>query len=68
MFLFYCSEQDTKLDALYKENASLQREVTVLRSQNSKLDANYHEKEKNLNCLRTRHAVLEQVGNISCAT
>ncbi|PNF17205.1 hypothetical protein B7P43_G06592 [Cryptotermes secundus] len=53
-------EQDTKLDALYKENAALQREVTVLRSQNSKLDANYHEKEKNLNCLRTRHAVLEQ--------
>lgn len=53
-------EQDTKLDALYKENAALQRDVTALRSQNGKLDANYHEKEKNLNCLRTKHAVLEQ--------
>jgi spindle assembly abnormal protein 6 len=53
-------EQGTKLDALYKENVLLQRETAALRSQNAKLDASYHEKEKNLNCLRTRHAVLEQ--------
>lgn len=64
--LFLFSEQGTKLDALYKENVSLQREAAALRSQNAKLDASYHEKEKNLNCLRTRHAVLEQVGNIFC--
>jgi hypothetical protein len=38
----------------------------MLRNQNAKLDANYHEKEKSLNCLKTRHAVLEQVGNIFC--
>jgi hypothetical protein len=38
----------------------------VLRNQNAKLDANYHEKEKSLNCLKTRHAVLEQVGNVFC--
>jgi spindle assembly abnormal protein 6 len=64
--LFLFSEQDTKLDALYKDNVSLQREATALRSQNAKLDANYHEKEKSLNSLRTRHAVLEQVGSRFC--
>jgi predicted RNase H-like nuclease (RuvC/YqgF family) len=63
---FCCSEQDSKLDALYKENVALQREATVLRNQNAKLDASYHEKEKSLNCLKTRFAVLEQVGNIFC--
>jgi hypothetical protein len=44
----------------------LQREATMLRNQNAKLDANYHEKEKSLNCLKTRLAVLEQVGNTLC--
>jgi hypothetical protein len=63
--LFLLSEQGAKLDALYKENVLLQRETAALRGQNAKLDAGYHEKEKSLNCLRTRHAVLEQVGNIS---
>ncbi|KAJ4426618.1 hypothetical protein ANN_26416, partial [Periplaneta americana] len=48
------------IDSLYKENCSLQQEVTMLLSQNSKLDAGYHEKEKNLNLTKKKYAMLEQ--------
>lgn len=34
----------------------------MLRNQSAKLDTNYHEKETSLNNLKTRYAVLEQVG------
>ncbi|XP_069698971.1 spindle assembly abnormal protein 6 homolog isoform X2 [Periplaneta americana] len=51
---------NNKIDSLYKENCSLQQEVTMLLSQNSKLDAGYHEKEKNLNLTKKKYAMLEQ--------
>ncbi|PSN35876.1 Spindle assembly abnormal protein 6 [Blattella germanica] len=43
-----------------KDFCTLQREAAMLRTQNSKLDSDYHEKEKNLNTLRMKFAVLEQ--------
>ncbi|XP_069693845.1 spindle assembly abnormal protein 6 homolog isoform X2 [Periplaneta americana] len=51
---------ENKIDSLYKENCSLQQEVTMLRSQNSKLDVDYHEKEKNLNLMMKNYAMLEK--------
>lgn len=50
----------SKLASLEEEHARAKQELQSLRKQNSSLDAEYHEQEKNLNHLRTRAAVMEQ--------
>ncbi|XP_076756469.1 spindle assembly abnormal 6 isoform X2 [Xylocopa sonorina] len=53
-------EQLKQLQNLEKELNVAQRDLNLLRKQNSKLDTDYHEKDKTVNSLRTKVAVLEQ--------
>ncbi|XP_034936118.1 spindle assembly abnormal protein 6 homolog [Chelonus insularis] len=53
-------EQAKQLQHLEKELNVTQRDLVQLKKQNSKLDTDYHEKDKYVNDLRTRVAVLEQ--------
>lgn len=54
------AEQIKQLQNLEKELNVAQRDLNSLKKQNSKLDADYHEKDKSVNSLRTKVAVLEQ--------
>ncbi|KAF4517778.1 hypothetical protein B566_EDAN002983 [Ephemera danica] len=47
-------------DSAEKELKAAQKEISTLRKQNSQIDIDYHEKEKAVNNLRTKLAVLEQ--------
>nr|CAD7432982.1 unnamed protein product [Timema monikensis] len=60
MKLLPVREQSKQLELLEKELNHIQRECASLRQQNVKLDTDYHEKEKVINSLNTRTAVLEQ--------
>ena len=53
-------EQIKQLQNLEKELNIAQRDLSSLKKQNSKLDTDYHEKDKSVNSLRTKVAVLEQ--------
>ena len=54
------SEQIKQLQTLEKELNLAQRDLSLLKKQNSKLDADYHDKDKTVNSLKTKVAVLEQ--------
>lgn len=54
------AEQMKQLQNLEKELNIAQRDLTLLKKQNSKLDVDYHDKDKSVNTLRTKVAVLEQ--------
>ncbi|XP_032679014.1 spindle assembly abnormal protein 6 homolog [Odontomachus brunneus] len=54
------TEQMKQLQNLEKELNITQRDLTLLKNQNSKLDMDYHDKDKAVNTLRTKVAVLEQ--------
>ncbi|XP_043278922.1 spindle assembly abnormal protein 6 homolog [Venturia canescens] len=53
-------EQMKQLQNLEKELNVAQRDLAQLKKQNAKLDSDYHERDKTVNSLRTRVAVLEQ--------
>ncbi|XP_031834553.1 spindle assembly abnormal 6 isoform X2 [Nomia melanderi] len=53
-------EQTKQLQNLEKDLNVAQRDLNLLKKQNSKLDTDYHEKDKSVNSLRTKVAVLEQ--------
>lgn len=53
-------EQIKQLQNLEKELNITQRDLTLLKNQNSKLDMDYHDRDKAVNSLRTKVAVLEQ--------
>ncbi|KAG7207088.1 hypothetical protein KM043_000967 [Ampulex compressa] len=53
-------EQIRQLQNIEKELSIAQRDLTLLKKQNSKLDQDYHDKDKAVNSLRTKVAVLEQ--------
>ncbi|KAK1137451.1 hypothetical protein K0M31_001961 [Melipona bicolor] len=53
-------EQFKQLQNLEKELNVTQRDLNLLKKQNSKLDTDYHEKDKSVNSLKTKVAVLEQ--------
>lgn len=53
-------EQIKQLQSLEKELNVAQRDLNLLKNQNSKLDIDYHEKDKSVNSLKTKVAVLEQ--------
>ncbi|XP_076172278.1 spindle assembly abnormal 6 [Ptiloglossa arizonensis] len=53
-------EQVKQLQSVEKELNVTQRDLNLLKKQNSKLDTDYHEKDKIVNSLRTKVAVLEQ--------
>ncbi|XP_076236885.1 spindle assembly abnormal 6 [Calliopsis andreniformis] len=53
-------EQIRQLQNLEKELNITQRDLNALKKQNSKLDTDYHEKDKSVNSLKTKVAVLEQ--------
>ncbi|XP_006622590.1 spindle assembly abnormal protein 6 homolog [Apis dorsata] len=53
-------EQFKQLQTLEKELNVTQRDLNLLKKQNSKLDTDYHEKDKSVNSLKTKVAVLEQ--------
>ncbi|PBC28108.1 Spindle assembly abnormal protein [Apis cerana cerana] len=53
-------EQFKQLQTLEKELNVAQRDLNLLKKQNSKLDTDYHEKDKSVNSLKTKVAVLEQ--------
>ncbi|XP_015607484.1 spindle assembly abnormal protein 6 homolog [Cephus cinctus] len=53
-------EQAKQLQILEKELSVAQRDLSMLKKQNSKLDVDYHDKDKAVNGLRTKVAVLEQ--------
>lgn len=53
-------EQIKQLQNLEKELSVAQRDLNLLKKQNSKLDTDYHEKDDTVNSLRTKVAVLEQ--------
>ncbi|XP_047357052.1 spindle assembly abnormal protein 6 homolog [Vespa velutina] len=53
-------EQSKQLQNIEKELNVAQKELVFLKKQNSKLDIDYHEKDKAVNGLRTKVAVLEQ--------
>ncbi|XP_017892448.1 spindle assembly abnormal protein 6 homolog [Ceratina calcarata] len=53
-------EQFKQLQNVEKELNVVQRDLSLLRTQNAKLDTDYHEKDKMVNSLRTKVAVLEQ--------
>ncbi|XP_001602573.1 spindle assembly abnormal protein 6 homolog [Nasonia vitripennis] len=53
-------EQLKQLQALEKELNMVQRDYSTLKKQNSKFETDYHDKEKSINTLSTRVAVLEQ--------
>lgn len=54
------TEQIKQLQNLEKELNIAQRDLTLLKKQNSKLDIDYHDKDKAVNGLYTKVAVLEQ--------
>jgi len=54
------AEQIKQLQNLEKELNIAQRDLGLLKKQNSKLDVDYHDKDKTVNNLRTKVAVLEQ--------
>lgn len=54
------TEQARRLESLEKELATCRSDFSSLRKQSSKLDADYHEKDKLVNGLKTRLAVAEQ--------
>lgn len=54
------AEQVKQLQNLEKELNIAQRDLALLKKQNSKLDVDYHDKDKTVNSLRTKVAVLEQ--------
>ncbi|XP_066593069.1 spindle assembly abnormal protein 6 homolog [Prorops nasuta] len=53
-------EQAKQLQNLEKELNLAERDLAQLKKQNSKLDLDYHDKDKTVNTLRTKVAVLEQ--------
>ncbi|XP_076276307.1 spindle assembly abnormal 6 [Lasioglossum baleicum] len=53
-------EQIKQQQHLERELNVTQRDLNLLKKQNSKLDTDYHEKDKTVNSLRTKVAVLEQ--------
>ncbi|OAD56594.1 Spindle assembly abnormal protein 6 like protein [Eufriesea mexicana] len=53
-------EQFKELQTLEKELNIAQRDLNLLKKQNSKLDTDYHGKDKTVNGLKTKVAVLEQ--------
>ncbi|KOC62868.1 Spindle assembly abnormal protein 6 like protein [Habropoda laboriosa] len=53
-------EQIKQLQNLEKELNVTQRDLNLLKKQNSKLDTDYHEKDKMVNSLKTKVAVFEQ--------
>ncbi|XP_053985082.1 spindle assembly abnormal protein 6 homolog [Hylaeus volcanicus] len=53
-------EQIKQIQNVEKELNIAQRDLNLLKKQNSKLDTDYHEKEKTVNSLKTKVAVLEQ--------
>ncbi|XP_012282172.1 spindle assembly abnormal protein 6 homolog [Orussus abietinus] len=53
-------EQVKQLQQVEKELNVAQRDLSNLKKQNSKLDVDYHDRDKAVNSLRTRVAVLEQ--------
>ncbi|XP_012252591.2 spindle assembly abnormal protein 6 homolog [Athalia rosae] len=53
-------EQSKQMQNLEKELSIAQRDLALVRKQNSKLDIDYHDRDKTVNTLRTRVAVLEQ--------
>ncbi|KAL6257926.1 hypothetical protein P5V15_011525 [Pogonomyrmex californicus] len=53
-------EQVKQLQNLEKELNIAERDLALLKKQNSKLDVDYHDKDKTVNSLRTKVAVLEQ--------
>lgn len=53
-------EQVKQLQNLEKELNIAERDLVLLKKQNSKLDIDYHDKDKTVNSLRTKVAVLEQ--------
>ncbi|XP_008553655.1 spindle assembly abnormal protein 6 homolog isoform X1 [Microplitis demolitor] len=53
-------EQSKQLQNLERELNLAQRDLNQLKKQNSKLDVDYHEKDKYVNDLKTRVAVMEQ--------
>ncbi|KZC14894.1 PREDICTED: spindle assembly abnormal protein 6 homolog [Dufourea novaeangliae] len=54
------AEQMKQLQHLERELNVTQRDLSSLKKQNSKLDTDYHEKDKTVNSLKTKVAVLEQ--------
>ncbi|CAK9826551.1 Spindle assembly abnormal protein 6 homolog [Anthophora retusa] len=54
------AEQIKQLQNLEKELNVTQRDLNLLKKQNSKLDTDYHEKDKMVNSLKTKVAVFEQ--------
>ncbi|XP_043605005.1 spindle assembly abnormal protein 6 homolog isoform X1 [Bombus pyrosoma] len=53
-------EQLKQLQNLEKDLNITQRDLNLLKKQNSKLDTDYHDRDKSVNSLRTKVAVLEQ--------
>ncbi|XP_014611567.1 PREDICTED: spindle assembly abnormal protein 6 homolog [Polistes canadensis] len=53
-------EQSKQLQNIEKELNLAQKELALLKKQNSKLDIDFHEKDKAVNGLRTKVAVLDQ--------
>ncbi|XP_046426131.1 spindle assembly abnormal protein 6 homolog [Neodiprion virginianus] len=53
-------EQVNQLQTVGKELSIAQRDLALMRKQNSKLDVDYHERDKMVNNLKTKVAVLEQ--------
>ncbi|KAL0113522.1 hypothetical protein PUN28_012583 [Cardiocondyla obscurior] len=54
------AQQIKQLQNLEKELNIAERDLTQLKKQNTKLDIDYHEKDRAVNSLRTKVAVLEQ--------
>lgn len=54
------TEQGRQMQNLERELNIAQRDLTQLKKQNLKLDVDYHDKDKAVNSLRTKVAVLEQ--------
>ena len=54
------TNQKKQIQTLEQDLTITQRELSQIRKQNSKLDVDYHDKDKALNALRTRVAVVEQ--------
>ncbi|XP_014211968.1 spindle assembly abnormal protein 6 homolog [Copidosoma floridanum] len=54
------AEQSKRIQELDKDLNFIQRNFSVTKRQNAKLDTDYHEKDKSVNVLSTRVAVLEQ--------
>ncbi|XP_018054557.1 PREDICTED: spindle assembly abnormal protein 6 homolog [Atta colombica] len=54
------TEQVKQLQTLEKQLNIVERDLALLRKQNSKLDVDYHDRDQAVNSLRTKVAVLEQ--------